>query len=362
MEQARKFHFVNADKSEFYTTLRNRVDAYFKQKGISPYANSFMVFKIIFFLTGLIGTYLLLLFNNQSLVFSYFLWIMLGLFTAFVGVNICHDAIHGAISRNSKVNKVLGFLFDIAGANAYIWNITHNRIHHTYTNIQGYDADISTSSLIRMSPHQRLRKIHKYQHWYTWILYGFTTLSWVFVKDYRRFFQKHIENYQTKKPPMYEYFNLFFFKALYYTIFLILPLVFLEFAWWHIILGFVSMHFVEGFMLAIIIQMAHLVETIEFPVPNNNNEIENSWAIHQLHTTADFARNNPLVSFFFGGLNFHIEHHLFQRICHVHHRPISHILKRTAMDFSLPYHEIPSLSGALVSHLKFLKSMGSSTQ
>ena len=161
---------------------------------------------------------------------------------------------------------------------------------------------------------------------------------------------------------MYEYFNLFFFKALYYTIFLILPLVFLEFAWWHIILGFVSMHFVEGFMLAIIIQMAHLVETIEFPVPNNNNEIENSWAIHQLHTTADFARNNPLVSFFFGGLNFHIEHHLFQRICHVHHRPISHILKRTAMDFSLPYHEIPSLSGALVSHLKFLKSMGSSTQ
>ena len=159
MEQVRKIHFVNADKSEFYTTLKNRVDAYFKQKGISPYANSFMVFKIIFFLTGLIGTYLLLLFNNQSLVLSYFLWIMLGLFTAFVGVNICHDAIHGAISRNSKVNRVLGFLFDIAGANAYVWDITHNRIHHTYTNIQDYDADISTSSLIRMSPHQRLRKI-----------------------------------------------------------------------------------------------------------------------------------------------------------------------------------------------------------
>jgi len=111
-------------------------------------------------------------------------------------------------------------------------------------------------------------------------------------------------------------------------------------------------------MLAIIIQMAHLVETIDFPVPNKNDEVENSWAIHQLHTTADYARSNPLVSFFFGGLNFHIEHHLFQRICHVHHRPISQILKRTAIEYSLPYHDIPSLSGAVMSHLKFLKSMG----
>jgi len=320
--EARKIHFVNEDKSEFYTTLKKRVDDYFKQKGISPYANSFMVFKIIFFLTGLIGTYLLLLLGNQSLVVTYFLWIMLGLFTAFVGVNICHDAIHGAISRNSKVNKVLGYLFNIAGANAYIWNITHNQIHHTYTNIQGFDPDISTTPLIRMSPHQKLRKIHRYQHWYTWILYGFTSLSWVFIKDYRRFFQKHIENHKTKKPPRYEYFNLFFFKTLYYTIFLVLPLIFLNFSWWHIILGFVIMHFCEGFMLAIIIQMSHLVETIEFPVPNKNNEVENSWAIHQLQTTADYARSNPLVSFFFGGLNFHIEHHLFQRICHVHHRPM----------------------------------------
>jgi linoleoyl-CoA desaturase len=159
--KAKKIHFVNADKSEFYTTLKKRVDAYFKQNGISPYANSFMVFKIIFFLTGLIGVYLLLLLGNHSLVFSYFLWIMLGLFTAFVGVNICHDAIHGAISRNSWINKALGFLFDIAGANAYIWNITHNRIHHTYTNIQDFDPDISTTSLIRMSPHQRHRKIHR---------------------------------------------------------------------------------------------------------------------------------------------------------------------------------------------------------
>ena len=139
---------------------------------------------------------------------------------------------------------------------------------------------------------------------------------------------------------------------------MVLPLVFIDLAWWHILLGFVLMHCFEGFCLAIIINMAHLVEGLDFPVPNKNGEIEESWAIHQLRTTADFARNSALVSFFFGGLNFHIEHHLFQRICHVHHRQLSHIVKRTALEFAIPYHEFITLGDAVNSHLKFLKRVG----
>lgn len=353
-----KIQFVNVDRSDFYSTLRERVNDYFEHNGITPYANSFMIFKIVFFLAGLIGIYLFLLVGNPSLPVFYLLWIILGLFTAFVGVNICHDAIHGAISTNQKVNNVLGYLFNVAGANAYVWNITHNQIHHTYTNIQDFDADISTSPWIRMSPHQKLRKMHRYQHWYAWFLYCLTTLSWVFVKDYKNFFQKQIGNHKPKKPPTYQYFNLFFFKAFYYGVFLVLPLILIDLAWWHILLGFVVMHLFEGFCLAIIIQMAHLVEGVNFPVPNKNGEIENSWAIHQLSTTADFARNSALVGFFFGGLNFHIEHHLFQRICHVHHRKLSRIVKRTAIEFALPYHEFITLTDAVNSHRKFLKRMG----
>ena len=118
------------------------------------------------------------------------------------------------------------------------------------------------------------------------------------------------------------------------------------------------MHFFEGFALAIIIQLAHMVSDVDFPIPNEKGEIRQSWAIHQLRTTADFARNNPVVSFFFGGLNFYIEHHLFQQICHVHHRPISDIVKSTAIEYGLPYHEIPTLGSALSMHIKFLKNNG----
>lgn len=353
-----KINFANVGKSEFYTIVKERVNNYFELKGISPYANSFMIFKIVFFLAGLVGTYLFIILGNPSLPVLYSLWIILGMFTAFVGVNIGHDALHGAISSNQKINNILGHLFDVAGANSYIWDITHNKIHHTYTNIQDIDEDISTSPLIRMSPHQELRKIHRYQHWYTFFLYCLTSLSWVFIKDYKRFFQRQIGSFKVKKPQAYQYFNLFFFKAFYYVVFLIIPLVIIDFAWWHIMIGFLLMHFIEGFLLAIIIQMAHLVEGVEFPLANENGDIENSWAVHQLRTTADFARNNPIVSFFFGGLNFHIEHHLFQRVCHVHHRQISHIVKRTAIEFKIPYHEFSTLGDAVNSHLKFLKRMG----
>lgn len=358
MASERKIHFVDSDKSEFYSTLKERVETYFTKKGITPYANGYFVFKMIFFLSGFIGAYLLLILANPSLLITYLLWAVLGLFTAFAGVNIGHDAIHGAVSSNKKINTVLGFVFDLVGANGHLWEITHNQIHHTYTNIPEYDEDVNISPLIRLSSHQKIRSIHRYQHWYTFFLYGLTSLSWVFLKDYRRFFKERIGIHQTKKPTAYQYFNLFFFKFFYYSTFLVLPMILIDFAWWHILLGFIIMHFFEGFSLAIIIQLAHMLEGIEFPMPDDNNEIRNSWAVHQLHTTADYARNNALVSFFFGGLNFHIEHHLFQGVCHVHHRAISHIVKRTALEYSLPYHDIPTLGGAVYSHLSFLKKMG----
>lgn len=355
-----KIHFVNASSSEFYFILRERVKKYFKENGISPYANSFMIFKIVFFLAGFVGAYLFLLMGNPSIIGFYSLWIILGLFTAFVGVNICHDAVHGAISSNPKVNTVLGYLFNVAGTNAYVWNIRHNQIHHTYTNIQDFDGDINITPLIRLSPHQKLRKIHRYQHWYSWFLYCLTSLSWVFIGDFKKFFGRKIVTHKLKKPPTYQYFNFIFFKAFYCTVFLIFPIVIIDLAWWHVLLGFVFMHFIEGFCLAIMIQMAHLVEGLDFPVPNKNGEIENSWAIHQLCTTSDFSRNNVLVAFFFGGLNFHIEHHLFQNICHVHHPQLSLIIKRTAKEFGVPYYEFITLGDAFSSHLKFLKRMGES--
>lgn len=357
-----KVRFIAKDKLapevKFFATVKSRVDAYFKEKNISSHANAEMIFKTIFFAGGMVALYLLIMLGNYSLWAMFGLALALGAVKAFIGFNICHDAIHGGYSGNKTVNKVLGLLFNVIGANAYVWSITHNIVHHTYTNIPGHDEDIDVApGMIRLSPEEKLKPIMRYQHLYGFLLYGLASLSWVMRKDYKKFFQKKIGQIENEHKPI-EYFNLFFYKFVYYTLFIVLPLVFLDITWWQFIIAFVCMHIVEGTVLGVVFQLAHVVENTSFPTPNTENNIEESWAVHQMQTTADFARKSKLVNFFVGGLNFQIEHHLFPQICHVHYPQIAPIVEATAKEFNVPYIDNPTLLKAIQSHYRMLKKFG----
>ncbi len=351
--------FDNRQQMEFFTTLRKRVDSYFKENNISKNADWRMVAKSIFFLGGMAGTYLLIMFGPSNPYILLGLAIVLGLFMAFVGLNVSHDAIHGAYSKNPTINTIMGKTFNLIGANDYMWNIMHNIIHHTYTNIPGHDEDIeSVPVIVRTSPKQEHRWFHRFQHYYAWVIYSFASFFWVFVKDYAKFFSDEIGNYDNTDHPTSAYINLFAFKAIYYVLFLVLPIIYLPVAWWQVLLGFLVMHIFTGTTLAVVFMLAHLVEGPDFPTPDEEGNIERSWVTHQLYTTADFARKNPVVNFFLGGLNFQIEHHLFPGICHVHYYPISEIVKNTAEEFGLPYYENDTLWGAIRSHQHHLKRQG----
>jgi len=183
-----KLSFSKVHSTDFYTTLNEKVETYFKAHKLSKNSNGLMSFKIFFYSGFFIGAYVILMAVNLPPVVQFSIWALLGLFTAFIGLNISHDAVHGSLSSNKSVNKVLGYSFNIIGGNSYVWNITHNIVHHTYTNIEGHDEDIALIPLLRMSPHQKLRKVHRYQHWYAFFFYSLSSLMWVFVKDYIKFF------------------------------------------------------------------------------------------------------------------------------------------------------------------------------
>ena len=110
--------------------------------------------------------------------------------------------------------------------------------------------------------------------------------------------------------------------------------------------------------MAIIFQPAHVVPTSEYPVPSEEGKLENTWAIHQLLTTADFAPKSRIFSWFVGGLNYQVEHHLFPHICHVHYKKISGIVKTTALKYDLPYHVQDNFIMALRNHARMLKILG----
>ena len=344
--------------SGFFSEVKKKVNTYFKENNISKNANAEMIFKSFFFLGGALTFYLMILLGGFSAPVTIILALLLGAFMAFIGFNVGHDAIHGAYSKNNTINKIMGLSFNIAGANDYVWSITHNLVHHTYTNIPGHDEDIEVApGLIRLSPDDKLKGYMRFQQFYAFLLYGLASLSWVIRKDYKKFFQKKIGQYSNKHTTK-NYINLFFFKALYYFLFIALPIILLPFAWWQVLLGFVLMHFSQGLVLGLVFQLAHVVEGTAFPTPNEEGNIEEAWVIHQMQTTADFARKNIIADFLCGGLNFQIEHHLFPKVCHVHYKNICKIVERTALEHGVPYISNETFLGATKSHFKMLKQFG----
>ncbi|AKD04238.1 acyl-CoA desaturase [Pontibacter korlensis] len=355
---SQKIKFINTNKSEFFATVRKRVDAYFKESGISKNGNLLMWTKAIFFLVGFFSLYALILtgwLNSYAMVIAA---AALGAFAAFIGFNICHDAIHGSFSGSSKANKGLSYFFYLIGANPYLWNISHNVVHHTYTNIPGHDEDIEVApGLIRLDESEKVNRIQRYQHLYAFWLYGLASLSWVLRKDYVKFFQKKIGQHSAKHPRR-EYFNLFFYKILHYFVFIGVPMLVLNLAWWQAAIGFLVMHLAEGIVMGLVFQLAHVVEGTDFPVPTEKGNVEEAWAVHQMRTTANFAPKSALASFFLGGLNRQIEHHLFPKVCHIHYPAISSIVRQTALEFGLPYLENPTFNSALKSHYRMLRTLG----
>ena len=147
-------------------------------------------------------------------------------------------------------------------------------------------------------------------------------------------------------------------EIIYFSIWLVIPMVFLDTPWYMILLGFFVMHYVAGLILSMVFQLAHVIDQAETPLPDDTGNMKNTWAIHQLYTTVNFGRKNRLMNWFTGGLNHQVEHHIFPNISHIHYTKISKIVKETAMEFNLPYNEYKTTRKAIISHFKHLRDLG----
>lgn len=352
--------FNKKNHPDFFKELNKRVNGYFKENNISKHANLNMIFKTIFMLSLYFIPWLIMLSGVITSFWGiFFLWILMGLGMAGIGLSIMHDANHGAYSNNKNVNKLLGFIINFVGGYHVNWKIQHNVLHHSYTNVHGFDEDID-KGVLRMSPNQEHKNIFRYQIFYAPFLYSIMTIYWAFIKDFQllvRYNKKDL----LKSQGMTFYTALaeiLFHKTWYFVLFLVLPLIFVKLAWWEILIGFISMHLICGLILALIFQPAHVIEETDFFVPDEEGNVENHWAIHQMRTTSNFANKSIIFSWLIGGLNYQIEHHLFPHICHVHYRSISSIVKETAQRYDIPYHQHTTFLDAIKSHFTVLNQLG----
>ncbi|MEX2364487.1 MAG: fatty acid desaturase, partial [Balneolaceae bacterium] len=290
--EVKKVTFNNKIDREFSKTVKERVAVYFKENNLSENANVAMVLKTIILLSVYFGAYALIISGQFSLGVMWALTIVMGIGMAGIGFSVTHDALHGSYSSKNGVNYGLGLFFDVMGANGYIWKITHNIIHHTYTNIHGHDEDLEVAEFIRLSPHSEHKPVHRAQHILAFFAYSFATFFWVFIKDYWYFFKSPLGPYENKNHPLKEWVTLIVTKIMYYGYTIALPIILLDLTWYQWLIGFGTFHLTAGFILGIIFQLAHVVEETTHPLPNEEHMIENHWAIHEMLTTNNFARSN----------------------------------------------------------------------
>jgi linoleoyl-CoA desaturase len=351
--------FSRTDSAKFFKTLNKRVNTYFKDNKIKKTGNWKLYTKaIVMFALFLVPLALILTLNLPIWAQIIFI-IFIGIGMAGVGMNVMHDANHDAFSSKKWVNKLMGSSIYILAGNVYNWQVQHNVLHHTYTNIQGYDEDIDAGRIIRFSKHTKWLKIHKYQKFYSFFLYGLLTINWAITTDFIQSYKylKRKLSYGKLPNPTTQWTKLIVSKIIYYSLWIVLPL-FLGFVWWQVLIGFFIMHYTAGLILSVVFQLAHVMPNTEMPLPDKNGSMKNTWAIHQLFTTSNFAPKSWLVGFFTGGLNHQVEHHLYSNISHIHYNKIAKIVKETASEFSLPYNEYKTFWKAISEHYNQLKVMG----
>lgn len=353
-----KFVDVAASDKDFLTELRLRVENYFTKNQLSPKSNTAMKLKSFIVISLYILPFILYIKYNPSLSISLLLWAIMAIGLSGIGMCIMHDANHSAYSHSRFWNEWLGKIINIIGGAAFNWKIQHNILHHTYTNITHYDDDIDDKAILKLSPHTPAKWYHKYQHYYAFIFYAISTLYWSIIKDFlqlHRYTQEGL-NKNTKTENLWLWIKIILSKLLYFGILILLPYYVSNIPLGKTILCFLCMHFIGGIILTIVFQLAHTVDGTAHPVPNNSNKIEGNWAIHQMKTTCNFARKNTWISWYVGGLNFQIEHHLFPQVCHIHYPAISPIVEQTAKEFNIPYLEFDTLTQALQAHIRALKN------
>lgn len=349
-----KVHFPPG--GSFYADLKREVDAYLARAGKDLQGGWALHLQTAAMLCWFVLTYWLLVFVALAPWQTALLAISLGLAVAGIGFNVMHDANHGSYSTNARTNRALGFTLDLIGGSSYLWRQKHNILHHTYTNIAGMDTDGDAGPFLRLAPAQVLRPFHRFQHVYAWLLYLVFALKWWFFDDFRELITGRIGGHRYPRPKAPALAAALLGKALFFGWAFVLPIV-LHPTWWLVPIWLLASATI-GLVLASVFQLAHCVEEAAHFNLEATHEASSDWATLQVTTTVDFARANRILSWYVGGLNYQVEHHLFTRICHTRYPELAPIVERVCREHGLAYRAQPTLRSALRANVRYLRELG----
>ncbi len=270
-------------------------------------------------------------------------------------INIGHDAAHASASKSKLVNDLLMVAtFGVLGISGHLWRHRHIHNHHMFSNLEGADTDVDATILLRFTPHHEWRSFHRFQHWYAPLLYGAAVPLRVYVMDWLSLAiarQEDPKTWRTWRMTAY-----FAGTKLIHLSLALAPLIEIGLPFMPWLGGYLLSYMAASTLLTVILVGTHIHEEAEFPLADDDLNLDHDWGRHVVMTSCDWAPESRVASFFFGGLNAHTSHHLMPHVPHELYVKISPILKEEAEACGLPYHRM-SLWEMLSGHYRHLKAL-----
>lgn len=216
-----------------------------------------------------------------------------------------HDYAHGRGKLSSFLGISLGGL--VNGFSTAWWDHKHNT-HHVYPNRKEYDSDIHNEPILYLWLNQEVDSWNrKYQHYYYLAVYSMLYASWrmqsiQFVLGSKNWLERSL-------------------IALNYIWLACLP--------WKVAIGSIL---VGGFCVAVVVTANHQTEEMIEPDEKYN------FVVDQFRTTRGVICRNWFSEFFFGGMQYQLEHHLFPTMPRYYYPALRPLVCQFAKENGLQYH------------------------
>lgn len=307
-----------------------------------------------------IGLYAVAIINAKNPFMYCALFVLMGILLVLIYLNLIHEAAHNNIFKNKKLNKVVLRFFDLVGANSYIWKKRHIVSHHAYPNVDGWDTDIEQSGVLKIYPHIEPKGIQKIQHRIFFLIYPFYLFNWMFIRDFRDFFDKNRIILKTQGAiPLNEKIKMVAFKLFYFFYQIAVPVLFFEVSLSLSMGAWLIQIIVASIFALFVLLPLHPLPDNEFPRIDEEKHLPYSWMRHQFEVTNDLKENNWFVRHILGNFNYHVAHHLFPNYSYAYYDEITDEIKQFAQENNFNYKQF-SLFTALGKHYQLLKTNATS--
>ena len=252
---------------------------------------------------------------------------------------IGHDMGHNQLLTKGRIaHPVRLFLGNILLGISYSWWVKKHNQHHATPNHLEEDPDVDYRMIAFFPPQAKTRPrelrpliaIQAYIYIF-WLMLQVPNMTYFGIKHIRKGYAKY---------PVAELLAIALHFALY-------AFLMVQFPSWQLWLSFVVIHHVTlGLYNGIIFSPNH----IGMP---HISKTERSDYIHEQVTTARNLRGNPATDFFYGGLNYQIEHHLFPNMPRYQLKKIQPIVRKYCQDLGVTYYETGVFQSfkEIISHL-----------